>query len=98
MPGGETSTTDLLFPSLKLSSALLNAIARMNPWWQGRPHPPLPATRRHLVGQIRRRLDAKLAPIIVVRGPRQIGKSTAQMQVLDDLLKAVTNALSGPSS
>jgi predicted AAA+ superfamily ATPase len=67
--------------------ALASAIARMNPWWEGKPHLPLPPTRRHLVGQIRRRLDAKLAPIIVVRGPRQIGKSTAQMQVLDDLLK-----------
>lgn len=46
----------------------------------------MPATRRHLVSQIHRRLEAALAPIIVVRGPRQIGKSTAQMQVIEDLL------------
>lgn len=48
--------------------------------------PQLPATRRHLVGTIRRRLDLRLAPIVVVRGPRQIGKTTAQLQLLSDLL------------
>lgn len=48
--------------------------------------PPQPRTRRHLVSQIRRRLDANLAPIVVVRGPRQIGKSTAQFQIIQDLL------------
>src|SRR5436305_6096777 len=47
---------------------------------------PLPATRRHLVGQIHRRLDMRLAPAVVVRGPRQIGKTTAQLQVIADLL------------
>jgi predicted AAA+ superfamily ATPase len=31
-------------------------------------------------------LESALAPIIVVRGPRQIGKSTAQVQVIEDLL------------
>lgn len=58
----------------------------MNPWWEGEKPPPTPTTRRHLVRQIHRRLDARLAPILVVRGPRQIGKSTAQVQVIDDLL------------
>ena len=48
--------------------------------------PPLPVTRRHLVPQIRRRIDRRLAPILVVRGPRQIGKTTAQLQALSDLL------------
>lgn len=48
--------------------------------------PELPATRRHLVNAIHRRLEKKLAPIVVVRGPRQIGKTTAQLQVLQDYL------------
>lgn len=50
--------------------------------------PLLPTTRRHLVGQIHRRVESRLAPIVAVRGPRQIGKTTAQMHVLQDLLDA----------
>jgi len=49
--------------------------------------PSLPATRRHLVRQMQRRLEMRLAPAVVVRGPRQIGKTTAQLQVIEDLLK-----------
>ena len=49
--------------------------------------PPQPSTRRHLVSQIRRRLDAEIAPIVVVRGPRQVGKTTAQFQIIADLLE-----------
>lgn len=46
----------------------------------------LPLTRRHLVKSIHRRLVNRLAPIVVVRGPRQIGKTTAQFHVIVDLL------------
>jgi len=42
--------------------------------------------RRHLVEQVRRRLDAEIAPIVVIRGPRQVGKTTAQFQIIADLL------------
>lgn len=59
----------------------------MNPWWEGKSLPVLPPTRRHLVGAIHRRLDIRVAPIVVVRGPRQIGKTTAQLHVLQDLLE-----------
>lgn len=76
-----------------LSDALLADLRRMNPWWEGEPARPTPPTRRHLVRQIHRRLDARIAPIVVVRGPRQIGKSTAQMQVIEDLLANGVNPL-----
>jgi predicted AAA+ superfamily ATPase len=69
-----------------LPEALVRDLRRMNPWWEGRALPVLPATRRHLVAQIHRRLQLRLAPAVVVRGPRQIGKTTAQLQVLADLL------------
>lgn len=58
----------------------------MNPWWQEQPLPVLPPHHRHLVAQIRRRLDAGLAPIVAVRGPRQVGKTTSQLQVLAAML------------
>jgi predicted AAA+ superfamily ATPase len=69
-----------------LTDALVRDLRRMNPWWEGQPLPVLPTTRRHLVAQIHRRLELRLAPAVVVRGPRQIGKTTAQLQILSDLL------------
>jgi len=76
-----------IFKEMALSGALVADIARMNPWWEGKPMVDLPKTRRHLVGLMDARLQRKLAPIIVVRGPRQIGKTTAQMQLIQILLK-----------
>jgi uncharacterized protein len=76
----------LRLPPIQLPEALLRDLWRMNPWWEGSPLPVLPSTRRHLVGQIHRRLDLRLAPAVVVRGPRQIGKTTALLHVLQDLL------------
>jgi predicted AAA+ superfamily ATPase len=80
-------TTPLQLPPVQLPEALVRDLYRMNPWWQDGQAPPLPATRRHLVAQIHRRLGMRLAPAVVVRGPRQIGKTTAQLQVIDDLLQ-----------
>lgn len=84
----EPESSTLLFPELSIPSALVQDLRRMNPWWEGEPLPRLPETRRHLVRQIHGRLSDGLAPVVVVRGPRQIGKTTAQMQVVQDLLQA----------
>lgn len=67
-----------------------DALYRMNPWWRGAPILNLPASRRHLVEQIKRRLHYRLAPITIVRGSRQIGKTTAYLHVISDLLEAGT--------
>ena len=74
------------FIDTAIPAPLAADLRRMNPWWTGDPAPPQPRTRRHLVPQIRRRLDADIAPIVVVRGPRQVGKTTAQFQIIADLL------------
>jgi len=74
------------FPALEFSDSLTRDLSRLNPWWTGDSLPVLPQTRRHLVTSVKRRLASGLAPIVVVRGPRQIGKTTAQLQVLSDLL------------
>ncbi len=71
------SSQDSFFADSWLSPQLVADLRRFNPWWEGAPMPLQPQTRRHLVAQIRRRLDAEIAPIIVVRGPRQVGKTTA---------------------
>lgn len=76
-----------LFVDNGLSMRLAADLRRLNPWWEGNPMPPQPGTRRHLVPQIRRRLEAEIAPIVIVRGPRQVGKTTAQFQIITDLLE-----------
>ena len=70
---------EFLFSQMTLPSELVEDLRRQNPWWEGRALPELPPYRRHLVRQIQRRLEWKLAPVVVVRGPRQIGKTTAQL-------------------
>ena len=75
-----------LSPEFSFPPEFVAALRRMNPWWHGEPMPDLPATRRHLVGNMRRRLDQRLAPVVALRGPRQIGKTTAQLHLISDLL------------
>jgi predicted AAA+ superfamily ATPase len=73
---------------VRIPGSLIQDLRRTNPWWEGKPSPILPSTRRHLVEQIHLRLRLRLAPAVIVRGPRQIGKTTAQLQVLGDFLKS----------
>ena len=76
-----------LFADSGLPTAVVDNLRQFNPWWEGEAMPVQPPNRRHLVGQIRRRLGADIAPIVVVRGSRQIGKTTAQFQIIEDLLR-----------
>ncbi|MGH7150363.1 MAG: ATP-binding protein [Planctomycetota bacterium] len=58
-----------------------------NPWWSGKPGRPLPPYRRWAYHTLLRKLESGLAPIVVVRGARQVGKTTIQEQVIDHLLR-----------
>ncbi len=75
-----------LFLDNKLAGEITEDLRRLNPWWENEPMPVQPGTRRHVVAQVRRRVEAEIAPIVVVRGPRQIGKTTAQFHLIQDLL------------
>jgi len=57
-----------------------------NPWWQGLPARVLPPYRRWAFTTLLRRLDAKVAPAIVLRGARQVGKTTLLEQIIQFLL------------
>ncbi len=46
-----------------------------NPWWRGKPMRPLPQFRRWLFEDTLQRLKTGLAPVTVLRGPRQVGKT-----------------------
>ena len=80
-----------IFVDFGLSSELIHDLRRFNPWWENEAMPLQPVTRRHLVAQMRRRTDNNIAPIVVVRGARQIGKTTAQFQMIQDLLDQGVN-------
>ncbi len=75
-----------LFPVLTLPPAVAAELQRQNPWWRGASQRVLPAFRRWPFATIMTRLGAPLAPILVIRGPRQIGKTTLQEQVIESLL------------
>jgi predicted AAA+ superfamily ATPase len=79
---------EFLFSQMTLPAELVEDLRRQNPWWEQRALPELPPHRRHLVRQLHRRLEWKLAPVVVVRGPRQVGKTTAQLHWIEDVLKS----------
>lgn len=79
--------TDTLFPGLSLPPELILDLQRQNPWWEGQSMPLIPPYRRWAYNKLRQRLADPIAPIVVVRGPRQIGKTTLQLQIIDSLLK-----------
>ncbi len=80
-----------IFVDSGLPKPLIEDLRRFNPWWENEAMPVQPLTRRHLVAQLRRRLHSTIAPAVVVRGPRQVGKTTAQFQVIQDLLDEGVN-------
>jgi predicted AAA+ superfamily ATPase len=74
-------------PLFDLRDPLSERLLReMNPWWQGLPIPNLQPIRRWAYDSLVRGMQSQLAPIVVLRGPRQVGKSTLQNQVIADLL------------
>jgi hypothetical protein len=70
-----------------LSEELEHHLRSTNPWWQGKPMRPLPPFRRWLFEPALQRLKTGLAPVTVLRGPRQVGKTTLQEQIIDHLLR-----------
>ncbi|MBN2379921.1 hypothetical protein JXM67_09000 [candidate division WOR-3 bacterium] len=49
-----------------------------NPWWYDEAMKPVPPFRRWLFNDIVKRIKGGLAPVTVLRGPRQVGKTTLQ--------------------
>lgn len=75
-------TLQNLFASTSLEVQLRNA----NPWWRGERLFGIPPIRRWAFEVLRRGVKRPLAPVTVLRGPRQIGKTTLVAQLIDDLL------------
>lgn len=69
-----------------LGQGLERTLRDMNPWWQGDPVAGVPPIRRWAYGPVLDGLRSRLSPAVVLRGPRQVGKSTLLAQVIQSLL------------
>lgn len=59
-----------------------------NPWWRGLPDRPAQHTVRSFIRALARTMDQQRHPIVAIRGPRQVGKSTGIRQRIAEMLNA----------
>jgi predicted AAA+ superfamily ATPase len=71
---------------VRLPLELDELLRSTNPWWVGKPGRVLPTYRRWAFHTLLRKLETRLAPAVVLRGARQVGKTTLQEQVIRHLL------------
>jgi len=69
-----------------IAAALENNLYRLNPWWKGLPQAPLPPVKRWAFQVALNRLKTGLTRATVLTGPRQVGKSTLVLQIIQTLL------------
>ncbi|NUN94682.1 MAG: ATP-binding protein [Candidatus Omnitrophica bacterium] len=82
----ETPFRDV-FDKERLPPALEEFLRSTNPWWEGKPGPLMPPYHRWVFHTTLRKLHSSLAPVTVLRGPRQVGKTTLQQQVIAHLIR-----------
>ena len=75
-----------IFDKVRLPPELDSFLRETNPWWEDKPGRVLPKYRRWAFSSILRKLESGLAPVTVIRGPRQVGKTTLQEQAIEHLL------------
>lgn len=71
-----------------LSPVTVQFLERMNPWWRALPGPSTPDFRRWAYHEVLKRFESGIAPVVVMQGPRQVGKTTIQHQLVERLLAA----------
>jgi predicted AAA+ superfamily ATPase len=69
-----------------LPRVLEGTLRDANPWWRGESLYGLPPLRRWVFPAIKDGLLKGLAPVQVLRGPRQVGKTTLLNQIAEELL------------
>jgi len=69
-----------------LADGLERTLRDANPWWRGESVYGLPPLRRWAFQLVLSRLTQGLTPAVVLRGPRQVGKTTLLEQVIQQLL------------
>lgn len=69
-----------------LARGLERSLRDANPWWRGERMFGVPTWRRWAFDYLKRDLEKPLAPVTVLRGPRQVGKTTIIVQLIDELI------------
>jgi hypothetical protein len=69
-----------------LGSGAERSLRDANPWWRGERQYAGAAIKRWAYSPVLKGLVRGLAPVTVLRGPRQVGKSTLLNQIIDKLL------------
>ncbi|MDA1013687.1 MAG: AAA family ATPase [Planctomycetota bacterium] len=69
-----------------LPEELVRAINDLNPWWSGNAMRRTEPYRRWAFAECRKRLESGIAPVVAIRGTRQVGKTEIQLQLIDELL------------
>ena len=80
-----SKASQLTLPGL-LADGAERILRDSNPWWRGERLFGLPPVRRWAFTPTLKGLKTGLAPVTVLRGPRQVGKTTTLNQVIDTLL------------
>ena len=75
-----------IFDKIRIPPALDEHLRATNPWWLGKPGRVLPPYRRWPFNELLERLESGVAPAVVLRGARQVGKTTLQEQAIVHLL------------
>jgi hypothetical protein len=70
-----------------LPMELADNLSRLNPHWEGKPGPIIPAMRRWVFSRLFRLLKQGLTPSVVLRGPRRVGKTVLLRQITEELLR-----------
>ena len=77
--------SQMTLPGL-LASGAERVLRDSNPWWRGERLYGLPPIKRWAFAPTIKGLKSGLAPVTVLRGPRQVGKTTTLNQIVDTLL------------
>ncbi|MDR2169500.1 MAG: AAA family ATPase [Planctomycetaceae bacterium] len=74
-------------PRNELSQNLLQELDSMNPWWKGNKSKEIYEGKRQIYNELFNSFFNGNYPIVTLRGPRQVGKTTIQQQIIRDLLE-----------
>jgi uncharacterized protein len=77
-----------IFDRVRLPAEIDAHFRGTNPWWEGKPGRVLPPYRRWPFEVLLRKLRTGLAPAVVLRGARQVGKTTLQEQIIEHLIRS----------
>ncbi|MBI3463121.1 MAG: ATP-binding protein [Planctomycetes bacterium] len=80
-------------PTVSVSTEAIEILHDFNPWWKtGKLRKPAPRYRRRGVSALLHRMSRRAGLIEIIRGPRQVGKTTAIEQVIEYLLQSSVKA------